>query len=611
MSSNLLTTSPGWTAASWTMLHVIWIGAAIGLLAALVRRLLKSARPETRYGVALVFLLALAVAPVVIFLRILEPVPEPPVTMVHSASDTSASVALYTSSELSPTTRQASRDVALDRRVGGPTGSPLDSLVALLPWIWLCGSLSTLFMLATGLIGVEQMRRSSRLVESGDLPQRCRALANSLGIARRVSVGICDRLAMPVLVGIVRPLILLPPAALNGWSVEQLEMVLLHELAHVRRWDNLVNLIQRLVESMLFFHPVVWWLSGWVRLERELCCDRLVVERLGHPVAYAEMLVSLAGTRNRGSGAMLAMADRQVMTRIRRLLDQEDRSMKLSMPEGLGLLGAIVVGVLFALRLQAAPPLLGSDSNEMTQLVQGKAPDGINDVPVRHAMPARVISGDTSSTAGLSATRDLKPVPPSGKRATSLFPRTAQRLEITQLPRAVEGVVTCVCRGGIRIVSKSPKFGTVSMEADEAVIVRNLYRRKGDTLAGPNGESWVEEDELPMAAHLKGDVIFRQDQYKFAGMGDTRTVRARELNYDFVADRLLALNAELEVAAPGLAKPFKTVSSRIEQFHPVVRRPDGSIAPSEHREIRAGEDAKLVGPPNPSAKTRDPNRLEP
>ena len=213
-----------------------------------------------------------------------------------------------------------------------------------LPWIWLCGSLSTLVMLATGLIGVEQLRRSSRLVESGELPRRCRALADSLGIARRVSVGICDRLAMPVLIGIVRPLILLPPAALSGWSVEQLEMVLLHELAHVRRWDNLVNLLQRFVESLLFFHPVVWWLSGWVRLERELCCDRLVVERLGQPVAYAEMLVALAGTSHRGRGAVLAMADRQVLTRIRRLLNLEERSMKLTMPEGLGLLGAVVVG---------------------------------------------------------------------------------------------------------------------------------------------------------------------------------------------------------------------------------------------------------------------------
>ncbi len=120
------------------------------------------------------------------------------------------------------------------------------------------------------------------------------------GSLAALSIGICDRLAGPVLVGIIRPLILLPPAALSGWSVEQIEMVLLHELAHLRRWDNLVNLVQRVIESLLFFHPVVWWLSGWVRLERELCCDRLVVERLGRPFAYVEMLVAVAGSSHGG-----------------------------------------------------------------------------------------------------------------------------------------------------------------------------------------------------------------------------------------------------------------------------------------------------------------------
>ena len=182
-----------------------------------------------------------------------------------------------------------------------------------------------------------------------------------------MSVGICDRLAMPVLIGIVRPLILLPPVALNGWSVEQLEMVLLHELAHLRRWDNLVNLIQRFVESVLFFHPVVWWLSGWVRLERELCCDRLVVERLGQPVAYAEMLVALSGNEPPGHQPVLAMADRQVLTRIRRLLNLEERSMRLTMPEGLGLLGAAVIGISLALGLPAAQLTPVSDSNDETQ----------------------------------------------------------------------------------------------------------------------------------------------------------------------------------------------------------------------------------------------------
>ena len=94
-----------------------------------------------------------------------------------------------------------------------------------------------------------------------------------------MAVAVCERLATPVLVGVVRPLILLPAAAMGGWGPDQIEMVLLHELAHVRRWDNLVNLLQRLVESALFFHPAVWIVSGWVRREREHCCDAMVVVR--------------------------------------------------------------------------------------------------------------------------------------------------------------------------------------------------------------------------------------------------------------------------------------------------------------------------------------------
>jgi beta-lactamase regulating signal transducer with metallopeptidase domain len=106
---------------------------------------------------------------------------------------------------------------------------------------------------------------------------------------------VCDQLAAPVLIGILRPVILLPPAALNGWTIEQLEMVLWHELAHLRRWDNLINLIQRIVESLLCFHPAVWWISAWARLEREYCCDLIVVQRPGRPRAYVETVAVLAG----------------------------------------------------------------------------------------------------------------------------------------------------------------------------------------------------------------------------------------------------------------------------------------------------------------------------
>jgi beta-lactamase regulating signal transducer with metallopeptidase domain len=514
MSFNLLITSPVWTAVGWTMLHVIWVGAAIGVVAALVRGLFYRARSQTRYSVALAFLLALSISPAAIFVAIFQPDSGSRAALIRPTAHASARSASLTNSERRPTNGQAVGAIFVDERIVGPPRSRLDSLVTLLPWIWLCGSLSTLVMLATGLIGVEQMRRSSRLIESGDLPRRCRALADSLGIALRVSVGICDRLAMPVLIGIARPLILLPPAALSGWSVEQLEMVLLHELAHLRRWDNLVNLIQRFVESLLFFHPVVWWLSGWVRLERELCCDRLVVERLGQPVAYAEMLVSLAGLKQRRRSAALAMADRQVLTRIRRLLILEERSMKLTMPEGLGLLGAVIVGVLLVLGSQAAPLRQVSGSEENLQEVPGTAVREVKDKPALEAQPPSTpgIRNDTGPTI-----RPLTQVPPRNPRAITLFPRDERQLQIVKLPTTPEGVVTYKCRGGIKIVCKSQKIGTIEMEADEAVIKRVERQNYDERAAATKGVGWIDEADLPMEVLLKGNVIFCQDVDKIAG----------------------------------------------------------------------------------------------
>ena len=133
-------------------------------------------------------------------------------------------------------------------------------------------------------------------------------------------------------------------------------MGLLHELAHIRRHDNLLALFQRLVESLLFFHPVTWWLSAWVSLERELCCDRLVVEQTGRPHAYARMLASLAGARPGAQTLALAMTERPLTLRIRRILNMEDRSMKMTRIEGLGLLAAAVAGTMLTLASFAGPP---------------------------------------------------------------------------------------------------------------------------------------------------------------------------------------------------------------------------------------------------------------
>jgi beta-lactamase regulating signal transducer with metallopeptidase domain len=246
MSLHPILVTPAWTAAGWTMLHLVWIGAAGGLGVALLRRLLRPARPETRHAAAVGCLLALAAAPVLLFAWLYQP---GPITRLDPAQASPKKTAGRATFEIAPLPARNERRPAIEPTPAASrftVFSRFEPLVSYLPGVWLSGSLMTLALLATGLVGVERLRRSSRPIEAGAIARRCRVLAASLGVARWVGVAICDRIAAPILIGVIRPMILLPPAALGGWNIDQLEMALLHELAHIRRHDNLVTLLQRL-----------------------------------------------------------------------------------------------------------------------------------------------------------------------------------------------------------------------------------------------------------------------------------------------------------------------------------------------------------------------------
>ena len=238
----------------------------------------------------------------------------------------------------------------------------LDAAAAGLPWLWMLGTPSTFALLAAGLVGAERLRRRSRPLPDGELTELARRLADALGIIRPVALGVCDRLAAPILLGVVRPLILLPAAAVTGWGPEQVEMALLHELAHVRRLDNLVNLAQRVIESVLFFHPAVWWVSGWARLEREHCCDRLVVARTGRARPYAELLAELALHRSRPGRAAVAMAESPIVARIRCILNPEDHLMPASRPV-FALAAVLLAAPAILIASQAAAPGPGAGND--------------------------------------------------------------------------------------------------------------------------------------------------------------------------------------------------------------------------------------------------------
>ena len=126
---------------------------------------------------------------------------------------------------------------------------------------------------------------------------------------------------VPVVIGYLRPVILVPVGMLAGMPASQIETILLHELAHIRRRDYLVNLMQTMVESFLFYHPAIWWISGVIRAERENCCDDLVVAASGDAHEYAAALTALEQNRWAAQEAALAATGGNLVKRVRRMLN--------------------------------------------------------------------------------------------------------------------------------------------------------------------------------------------------------------------------------------------------------------------------------------------------
>jgi beta-lactamase regulating signal transducer with metallopeptidase domain len=195
-------------------------------------------------------------------------------------------------------------------------------LAVLKPWmlpIWLAGVLvCSLRLVLASLHTVALRRRCTR--EAGPIAAVVSKLAARMGVRRSVSIRVAPTAMSPATFGILRPVILISSATVLGMSPQQLEAVLAHELAHIRRHDYLVNVLQMLAETLLFYHPAIWFASRRIRVERELCCDDVAVEACGDAVCYAQALTSVARLQIAPSNTALAAAGGPLLMRIQRLL---------------------------------------------------------------------------------------------------------------------------------------------------------------------------------------------------------------------------------------------------------------------------------------------------
>lgn len=315
-----------WQALGWAMLHFLWVGALLGVLLFSFERLfLRRASASVRYGQGLISLLALVVtAALCVWHEWPESGSAGGVAEIGAVTYEDVPAPLF---PIQPTV-----SYPLEEGTGAPLVEVMPSVdskqwIGVLPWLWCLGSTAFAAVFALGLTGIWRLRRAADSSSAVEIQSRCDQLRAGLGISRRVAVAISRRVQAPLLVGIVRPLIILPVSALNGMSPAMVEWIILHELAHVRRWDNVVIPLQRLIECLLFFHPCVWIASRWVDREREFCCDRYALAKNdADPVGYAHTLAALAGVTGPSLVPASNMASHAVLRRIRRVLRAEKSS---------------------------------------------------------------------------------------------------------------------------------------------------------------------------------------------------------------------------------------------------------------------------------------------
>ena len=279
-----------------TLLHFLWQGALLGALTAALLHVLRRSAAPVRYAVACAGLLAMALAPVATF------------TMLGTAG-----------ADISPEFVEGSSFKVTFVGASAPVAAGGGGWMAYLVAGWFAGAALLTLRLVAGWALTLRLRRpgvvAAPLQWLGHL-ERLRVL---LRVGKRVGLVFTARVSAPAVTGWLRPVILMP-LHMAGLTPEQAELLLAHELAHVRRHDALVNFLQRVVEAALFYHPAVWWLSARIRAEREHCCDDIAVSLSGDPVLYARTLVALEESRAALPGLALAANGGDLASRIRRIL---------------------------------------------------------------------------------------------------------------------------------------------------------------------------------------------------------------------------------------------------------------------------------------------------
>ncbi|MBE0537843.1 MAG: hypothetical protein IH624_19455 [Phycisphaerae bacterium] len=378
----------------WAIIHSAWQGLAVAVVFGTALILVPRRMSNLRYGCGCLALLAMLAA-FCATAWVAGPRPgesavvnpwrmTPPVSSTTPATGEEARTApvLTPAKDSTPAAEPA---VTPETPRTPPQARPWRQHLAraVSPWtdyicgIWFVGVFAMSIWNLGGWIAVRRLRMIGTWPPPDQLVAAVRELRGRLSISRAVKLLQSTVVKVPMTIGWLKPVILIPASILSELSPQHIEAIIAHELAHVRRCDYLVNLMQTVVETLFFHHPAVWWISHRVRLEREYCCDNAVVKLTADQVNYARALAEIAERKDALPHVAVAADGGSLVGRIRRILGLERESSLLrNRSAGWAIIALVFIAAAFAVgvgmssdALWAAPYKYGADADDGTYLM--------------------------------------------------------------------------------------------------------------------------------------------------------------------------------------------------------------------------------------------------
>jgi beta-lactamase regulating signal transducer with metallopeptidase domain len=355
MNTELLT-GPLAQAIGWALLHLLWQGTIVAGILAAALALMSKRSANVRYGVSCAALVVVLVLGIATAYTAYEPV----VKYVPSG-DSLAIPLTNTAAVVAAVAKLTWRD-RLDA-LAAAANEALPGVVA----VWLLGVVFLSTRLLVSWVRTQRMTRRG-VAANAQWQAAALRLSDALGLRRAVRLLESAAVEVPSVIGFMRPVILLPASTLTGLTPEQIEMILAHELAHIRRHDFFVNLLQAVVETLMFYHPAVWWMSRRVRIERENCCDDLAVAVCGNAIQYARALTRLEELRADVMPVVVSSSGGSLIDRIRRIAGGRAES------EGAPSRWAAALAVLTIVAIALASPSLPAFAQREKEVKKAEEP---------------------------------------------------------------------------------------------------------------------------------------------------------------------------------------------------------------------------------------------